>query len=241
MRRALALCGDSMDLSELTISEAVVALRRGDTSAEAYAEALLAQAEQGARLNAFIHHDPTQVRADARAADAARARSSSTLGALHGIPLALKDNLDTAAMPTTGGTPGLRGHRPKRNARSCRSCSTRARSSSARPTCTSSPTASPTTTRPSAPARNPYDPARIPGASSGGVGVAVARAHGARRHRLRHGRLGPHPGGAVRHRRLSAHDRALVAGRNRADLAHARHRRARWRAASPTASCSTTS
>ena len=49
-----------------------------------------------------------------RAADAARARSAP-LGALHGVPLALKDNLDTAAMPTTGGTPGLRGHRPKQN------------------------------------------------------------------------------------------------------------------------------
>ena len=34
---------------------------------------LLAKAAQGAALNAFIHHDPAQVRADARAADAARA------------------------------------------------------------------------------------------------------------------------------------------------------------------------
>ena len=67
-----------MDLSELTISEAAAALRRGDTSAEAYADALLAKAGQGARLNAFIHHDPAQVRADARVADAARARASAS-------------------------------------------------------------------------------------------------------------------------------------------------------------------
>ena len=103
-----------MELTGLTISEAADALRRGDFSAQTYAEALLAKAAQGAGLNAFIHHDPAQVRADARAADAARARSTP-LGALHGVPLALKDNLDTAAMATTGGTPGLRGHRPAKN------------------------------------------------------------------------------------------------------------------------------
>ena len=32
------------------------------------------------------------------------------------MPLALKDNLDTIEYPTTGGTPGLAGNRPKRNA-----------------------------------------------------------------------------------------------------------------------------
>ena len=52
------------------------------------------------------------------------------------------------------------------------------------------------------------------------------RAHGARRHRLGHRRLGAHSRGAVRHRRLPADDRPLVAAGHRADLAHARHRRA---------------
>jgi mandelamide amidase len=104
-----------MDATTLTIGEAAAALRRGETTALAYAEALLAQAAKGAGLNAFIHHDPEQVRRDARAADARKA-GGATLGPLHGVPLALKDNLDTDDMPTTGGTPGLRGHRPKRNA-----------------------------------------------------------------------------------------------------------------------------
>jgi len=47
-----------MDPTALTISEAAAAIRRGEMTAVAYAEALLAQAEKAASLNAFIHHDP---------------------------------------------------------------------------------------------------------------------------------------------------------------------------------------
>jgi len=180
-----------MDLSELTISEAVVALRQGDTSAEAYAETLLAQAEQGARLNAFIHHDPTQVRADARAADAARARRSSSLGALHGIPLALKDNLDTAAMPTTGGTPGLRGHRPARNSAVVQRLVDAGAIVFGKTNLHELAYGITNNNAAFGPARNPYDPTRIPGASSGGVGVAVAA-------RMTPGGIGSDTGGSIR-------------------------------------------
>src|SRR6478735_3346767 len=83
---------DTMDLTALTISEAAAALQRGETTAEAYAEALLARAAAHADLGAFIHHDPAQVRGAARAADARR-KSGAPLGPLHGVPLALKDNL----------------------------------------------------------------------------------------------------------------------------------------------------
>jgi Asp-tRNA(Asn)/Glu-tRNA(Gln) amidotransferase A subunit family amidase len=59
----MALGRNAMDLTSLTVSEAASALVRGEFSAEAYAEALLAQAARGVALNAFIHHDPEQVRA----------------------------------------------------------------------------------------------------------------------------------------------------------------------------------
>ena len=104
-----------MSSTDLTVSEAAAAIARGELSALAYAEALLACAAERRALNAFIHHDADGVRAAARAADAAR-RDGASLGPLHGVPLALKDNLDTAGMPTTGGTPGLRRHRPMQNA-----------------------------------------------------------------------------------------------------------------------------
>src|SRR6516165_6087588 len=82
-------------------------------AAEALADALLARAAAHSSLNAFITLD--KVRAAAREADQRRA-SGASIGPLHGVPLALKDNLDTADYPTTGGTPGLAGNRPKRNA-----------------------------------------------------------------------------------------------------------------------------
>jgi Asp-tRNA(Asn)/Glu-tRNA(Gln) amidotransferase A subunit family amidase len=179
-----------MDLTALTISDAAAALRRGEFSAEAYAEALLARAAAGAALNAFIHHDPAQVRADARAADAARARSAPP-GALHGIPLALKDNLDTAAMPTTGGTPGLRGHRPAKNAVVVQKLLDAGAIVFGKTNLHELAYGITNNNAAFGAARNPYDPTRIPGASSGGVGVAVAA-------RMAPGGIGSDTGGSVR-------------------------------------------
>jgi len=179
-----------MELTGLTISEAADALRRGDFSAQTYAEALLAKAAQGAGLNAFIHHDPAQVRADARAADAARARSTP-LGALHGVPLALKDNLDTAAMATTGGTPGLRGHRPAKNGAVVQKLLDAGAIVFGKTNLHELAYGITNNNAAFGPARNPYDPSRIPGASSGGVGVAVAA-------RMAPGGIGSDTGGSVR-------------------------------------------
>ncbi len=180
-----------MDLTAWTISEAAGALRRGEVSAEAYAEALLAKAARGAALNAFIHQDPAQVRADARAADAVRAGSPATLGALHGVPLALKDNLDTAAMPTTGGTPGLRGHRPARNGVVVQKLLDAGAIVFGKTNLHELAYGITNNNATFGAARNPYDPARIPGASSGGVGVAVAA-------RMAPGGIGSDTGGSVR-------------------------------------------
>ena len=179
-----------MDLTSLTISEAASSLGRGEFSAEAYAEALLAQAARGVALNAFIHHDPAQVRADARAADAARGRSTS-LGPLHGVPLALKDNLDTAAMATTGGTPGLRGHRPAKNGVVVQKLLDAGAIVFGKTNLHELAYGITNNNAAFGPARNPYDPSRIPGASSGGVGVAVAA-------RMAPGGIGSDTGGSVR-------------------------------------------
>ena len=179
-----------MDLTALTISEAAAALQCGDMTAEAYADALLARTAAHADLNAFIHHDPAQVRAAARAADAKR-KGGAALGPLHGVPLALKDNLDTAEMPTTGGTPGLRGHRPKHNAQVVQKLFDAGAIAFGKANLHELAYGITNNNAAFGAARNPYDRTRIPGASSGGVGVAVGA-------RMAPGGIGSDTGGSVR-------------------------------------------
>ena len=177
-----------MDPTALTISEAAAAIRGGETTALTYAEALLAQAEKAASLNAFIHHDPEQVRAAARAADA---KGSAGAGPLQGVPLALKDNLDTADMPTTGGTPGLKGHRPKRNAEVVQKLLDAGAIAFGKANLHELAYGITNNNAGFGAARNPYDPSRIPGGSSGGVGSAVGA-------RIVPGGIGSDTGGSVR-------------------------------------------
>src|SRR5258705_106268 len=89
-----------MEPTELTVEQVAAALKSREMTAEAYAEALLARAAVHADLNAFISQDPDAVRAAARAADKGRA-AGSPQGPLAGSPLALQDNIDTTALPTT--------------------------------------------------------------------------------------------------------------------------------------------
>lgn len=100
-------------LFELGARRAADAVRNGEQTAEGLAEALLARCAAASPLNAFISLEVDRLRATARAADQRRQRGER-LGPLHGVPIALKDNIDTADFPTTGGTPALAAHRPKR-------------------------------------------------------------------------------------------------------------------------------
>ena len=95
-------------LHDLGVGEAAKAIRAGEITAEKLADALLARAAANEDLGAFITLDPDRVREAARKADHQRAAGTS-LGPLHGVPLALKDNLDTADLPTS-----------RRHAGSCR-------------------------------------------------------------------------------------------------------------------------
>jgi indoleacetamide hydrolase len=177
-------------LHDLGVAEAAGEIRTGEVTAEALADALLKRAGGQAALNAFIALEPDKVREAARDADRKRAKGSS-LGPLHGVPLALKDNLETADYVTTGGTPGLAANRPNSNAVIVQSLLDAGAIVLGK--CNLHELAWGITNNNAAygPARNPYAPDHIPGASSGGTGVAVAA-------RLAPGGIGSDTGGSVR-------------------------------------------
>ncbi len=67
------------------------------------------------KLNAIIALDADGARKRACAADRALARGQAW-GALHGVPMTIKESYDVVGMPTTWGVPELKDNRPPRNA-----------------------------------------------------------------------------------------------------------------------------
>ena len=124
------------------------------------------------QLNAFVHTDIPAALAGARARR--RARGGRVRGPLHGIPVAIKDNVDTADMPTTMGAAHFLGHRPAADAR-CVALLREAGAIVIGKTLTHEFAYGPTGDRSvQGAARNPWDPARITGGSSAGSAAAVA-------------------------------------------------------------------
>jgi mandelamide amidase len=107
------------------------------------------------------------------------------------VPLALKDNLNTADYATTGGTPGLAGNRPKHNAVIVDALLGAGAITLGKTNLHELAYGITNNNAAHGPARNPYAPDRIPGASSGGTGVAVAA-------RIAPGGIGSDTGGSVR-------------------------------------------
>ncbi len=171
--------------ADWTASEALREIGDGRISAREYAEALLAQCERAGGLNAFIHLDPEQV------LDAAARAASGAGGRLAGLPVPVKDNFDTDNMPTTGGTPGLRDHRPAQNAPVLQRLIDEGAYVMGKLNMHELAFGITSNNSAFGAARNPYDPARIPGGSSGGSAAAVAA-------RLAPVAMGTDTGGSVR-------------------------------------------
>lgn len=161
------------ELWELSAVDAVAAMKRGDMTAERFTSALLARCKAADSLNAFITLQPERVLEYARAADKRR-MSGARLGALHGLPVPIKDSVNTKDLPTTGGTRALLGFHPGVDA----PLVTRLRDAGAivlgktnlHEISMGYTSANFTTGA----VHNPYNVNRIPGGSSGGSAAAVA-------------------------------------------------------------------
>jgi len=95
------------DPVRLTASEAVARLTTGKLTAEALTQACLEQARAGADIKAWAWLDPEAALVQARAVDRAGRK-----GRLAGVPVGIKDIIDTVDMPTEHGSPIYRGNRP---------------------------------------------------------------------------------------------------------------------------------
>ncbi|MBI4908535.1 MAG: amidase [Acidobacteria bacterium] len=107
--------GSGLDLTEVSLSEIAEGLRARRYTSQAvtawYLERIAAMDRKGPALGAVIETNPRALE-EAAARDREQAR-----GPLHGVPLLLKDNIDTAdAMTTTAGSLALEGWRPPKDA-----------------------------------------------------------------------------------------------------------------------------
>ncbi len=161
------------ELVRLTAAEARALLDRREISALELLEAHLAQIERlEPTLHAFITVTPELARRQARAADERLARGEGDL--LTGIPVALKDVLCTVDAPTTAGSRILQGFRSPYDATVV--ARLRAQDAVFVGKANTDEFAMGSSTENSAygPTRNPWDPDRVPGGSSGGSAAAVA-------------------------------------------------------------------
>jgi mandelamide amidase len=178
------------DLHQLGVVESAASIRSGEITAEALATALLARAKALNALNAFVNLDEAVVLEAARAADLYRA-SGKALGPLHGVPIALKDNINTAAFPTTAGTPGLRRHRPKANAPVTQALIDAGAIVFGKVGLHELAFGITSNNAGFGAIHNPFDPKHVPGGSSGGSGAAVGA-------RIVPASIGTDTGGSVR-------------------------------------------
>ena len=156
------------EINTWTASQMADAINQGDVSAEEVTQSCIERiSEREDIVKAWAFWDPDLALKQARACDEHRA-AGNPLDLLHGVPVGLKDIIDTADMPTESGSDHLKGRRPSRDATSTallraagaiilgKTVTTEFAMTGQRGT------------------HNPHDTARTPGGSSSGSGAGVA-------------------------------------------------------------------
>ncbi len=157
----------------LTAREALAVMDEGLMTSSEYVDILIERIESYPEINAFVHLDAEGARAAAAKADEMRANGDIS-GPLHGLPIVLKDSINTVDMPTTAGTPGLADFQPEANAPVVQSLIDAGAIILGKTNLHELSAGFTTNNAFSGPTSNPYDFERIPGGSSGGNGAALA-------------------------------------------------------------------
>ena len=104
------------ELSYRSARDCLALLRKGEVSSVELVDSCIARIESlNPEINAVVATNYDRARVCARASDAARSRGEE-LGALHGLPMTIKDSFETAGLVTTSGAPELRDHIPRQDA-----------------------------------------------------------------------------------------------------------------------------
>jgi Asp-tRNA(Asn)/Glu-tRNA(Gln) amidotransferase A subunit family amidase len=150
--------------SSLSAAEAARRIERGELTSEALVAACLERiAARDEEIRAWAFVDKAHALAQARALDRSPRR-----GPLHGIPVGLKDIIDTAELPTEYNSSIYRGHRPKADAACVMALKAAGAVILGKTATTEFANNHPAATR------NPHNPAHTPGGSSSGSAAAVA-------------------------------------------------------------------
>ena len=183
---------ETFELTAATIEDINKAFDSGALNSEQLVELSIARInaydKSGPKLNAVIYLNPDAIEL-ARSLDAER-RTKGRRSALHGIPVVLKDNLDTADMPTTAGSFMLKGSIPPDDAFLVQQLREAGAIILAKLNMSEFASGDAMSSL-NGPIYNPHDPARTPSGSSGGTGAAIAAGYAT-------AGLGTDTGGSVR-------------------------------------------
>jgi Asp-tRNA(Asn)/Glu-tRNA(Gln) amidotransferase A subunit family amidase len=159
---------DPTKLNWLSAADAARAIRDGAITSEQLVEACLARIREAEpQVQAWQFLNEEHALAQARALDEQR-RAGRPSGALHGVPVGIKDIIDTADMPTEDGTPLHAGRTPERDATVVSMLRQAGAVVLGKTVTTECAYFHPGKTR------NPHNPEHTPGGSSSGSAAAVA-------------------------------------------------------------------
>lgn len=179
------------DLGFHAASELAALIRRREMSSRELLDHYVARIERyNPRLNAVVTLDVERARARADAADAALARGE-TWGPLHGLPITIKDTIETAGLRTTAGSPDLADRVPAADAPAVRRLVDAGAVVFGKSNAPLMAGDWQTYNAVFGTTNNPWDTARAPGGSSGGAAAAVAAG-------LTAAELGSDIGGSIR-------------------------------------------
>lgn len=164
------------DVAEASVTQLQEAMaKRRVTSVQLvqqYLARIAAYDQAGPQLNAIIRVNPRAL-TDAARLDAER-KAGKLRGPLHGIPVIVKDNYDTGDLPTSAGSLALANSRPARDGFVVRRLRDAGAIVLAKANMHELAAGITNISSLGGQTRNPYDPARCPGGSSGGTGAAIA-------------------------------------------------------------------